>query len=143
MYFTDEESLKFRKQLLNKEIIEQIFNALNDKNKEVEKIIQSVDIEKLDQTQKHIAKSRLSSFDEFKLLMEFLKATLLNVAEHNESLTKLIEIYDSNESQQNIIICKLKEEMTVNKKEMANIKNNPTLKWIDNYIKPSSKSSDE
>lgn len=141
MSFTKDESLKLRNILLDKDNLQIIFDGLRNKLGEIDTIIKSINTETLNPTDKNIVRTRLDTFNEFKILVGLLEVTLFNVAEQNERLTKLIQTNSSNEPQ--TTINELLEKVNTQQKEIADLKNDPNKIWLDRLIEISSATTDE
>ncbi|MER5174613.1 MAG: hypothetical protein ABJB76_01110 [Candidatus Nitrosocosmicus sp.] len=141
MSFTKDESLKLRNILLDKDNLQIIFDGLRNKLGEIDTIIKSINTETLNPTDKNIVRTRLDTFNEFKILVGLLEVTLFNVAEQNERLTKLIQTNSSNEPQ--TTMNELLEKVNTQQKEIADLKNDPNKIWLDRLIEISSATTDE
>jgi accessory colonization factor AcfC len=92
-------------------------------------------------TQKIIAKSNITHYENLMIFMGLLEATVLNVAEQNERLTKLIQINNSSNPQ--TTLKELLKKANNHQKELTEIKNDPNKKWFDEFVKHASKTADE
>jgi hypothetical protein len=93
------------------------------------------DIEKLTVTEKFIIKSRQASIDEFGIMLGIIEDTVFNIVEQNQLLTKVVQMYNSNESQQKAIKDELTERINSQQKSIEESKNNPFIQRLERHCK--------
>jgi len=146
VFYTEKERPLVMQRLLDKALIEDMVKQLRQKfadyKKYGEDLMNSLE---LTPTQKLIAELRRSSFEELGFMLGLVEATVFNVAEQYEMLTKLIQMYNGNEAQQNAIRNELIERMNSQQKELEKRHNNndPFLQNLKKYYDKMSETTEE
>lgn len=145
MFFTKAERPDVMKRLLNKELLEDMFDQVRKKYVELRQFENTIDISRLPPEQQLIVKSRQATLDELSVFMGIIEATVFNVAEQNETLTKLIQMYSSTESQQKAIRNELLEKIDSQQKELEkrNNNNDPFIQNLKKYYDKMSETTKE
>lgn len=143
MFFTDEERPRLRKRLLDKNTVERLFNRIRSNLIKIEEMDKSINIDEYEPLEKMIIANRRTSINDLSFTMEMIEALLLNMSDQNERLNRLIEIQSLNEIQRKNETDKLISEIDNTRKDIDNLKNDPIKRWLDNYVKHASETTDE